>query len=255
MERCEYAGIPFSARFCLFYIGVDDNSVPGSRMLADIAREVAPAKAIMFDGGIVVLCFNCRGGSCAKRCLSANCPFHAKAVSQRLDALMQNWGIACGKSSCFNDLTQVHPAFKQAKAAAFLGAKAPYSTLPLQKTPLRKRIFSFDRFYIDYLVSKDDIGDGLVRKSYGCRKLAEIAEYDSLHGTDNYQFLYCYLACERRSSIVAEEYHMHRNNVKRRMDRIESLFDLDTSDPSVRFDLLFAYRILDATNVQNAPKH
>ncbi len=61
-----------------------------------------------------------------------------------------------------------------------------------------------------------------------------------------------YLECERRASVVAERLHMHRNNVKYRITRIEELFGIDTEDADARFDLLLAYRIRTAIVMQNA---
>ena len=57
---------------------------------------------------------------------------------------------------------------------------------------------------------------------------------------------------ERRASVVAEKLHMHRNNVKYRIDRIEELFGIDTDDPALRLDLLMAYLLREASLVQDA---
>ena len=45
---------------------------------------------------------------------------------------------------------------------------------------------------------------------------------------------------------------MHRNNVKYHIDRIEGAYGIDTSDPALRFALLFAYRFDDIEIMQNA---
>jgi DNA-binding PucR family transcriptional regulator len=85
--------------------------------------------------------------------------------------------------------------------------------------------------------------------------LSAIAEQDAEANTDNYEFLYSYLAHERRTSVVAEALHMHRNSVNYRVSRIQEQFNLDLDDPKLRFDLIVAYRLRGASFVQNAQPH
>ena len=92
----------------------------------------------------------------------------------------------------------------------------------------------------------------LLNSTYASVIVQSIAKDDAERGTDNYQFLYEYLMDERRANIVAEKLHMHRNNVKYRIDRIESTYGIDTSDPTLRFALLFAYRFDDIETMQDA---
>ena len=103
---------------------------------------------------------------------------------------------------------------------------------------------SFDSCYIDFL------NDNLPRKkrdmvlmTYAGNILEAIAESDSSARTDNYDFLYTFLECERKTSVTANVLHMHRNNVRYRIDRIEQQFGIDTNDPVLRFDLMLAYHL------------
>ena len=82
----------------------------------------------------------------------------------------------------------------------------------------------------------------MLLQTYAGAVLDRICEYDAIAKTDNYEFLREYLNCERRASVAADTLHMHRNNVKYRIDRIEQQFDIDTNDPDLRFDLMLAYR-------------
>ena len=59
-------------------------------------------------------------------------------------------------------------------------------------------------------------------------------------------FLRQYLRYERRTTMVAEKLHMHRNNVKYRVDRLGELFGVDTDDDDERLELSIAYRLMDA---------
>ena len=86
----------------------------------------------------------------------------------------------------------------------------------------------------------------MANATYAGSVLNSIHRDDLTAKTDNYLFLYEYLLCERRATVVAEKLHMHRNNVKYRIDRIESRYGIDTNDPVLRFDFLLAYRIREA---------
>ena len=79
--------------------------------------------------------------------------------------------------------------------------------------------------------------------TYAGNILEAIAESDSSARTDNYDFLYTFLECERKTSVTANVLHMHRNNVRYRIDRIEQQFGIDTNDPVLRFDLMLAYHL------------
>ena len=109
------------------------------------------------------------------------------------------------------------------------------------------RIFSFDAYAASYLVdvlSDSDIA--LLRSTYVGALLSDIKRQDDEAHTNNYEFLYAYLLHERRTSTVAERLHMHRNNVNYRIGRIEEQFGIDTDDPVLRRDLLFAFRLREA---------
>ena len=110
-----------------------------------------------------------------------------------------------------------------------------------------KLIFGFDELYFDHLVLSASRGQReLLASLRACRLLTRIRDYDDAHGTDNFQFLREYLRYERRTTVVAEKLHMHRNNVKYRVDRLAELFFLDTDDDDERLELSIAFRLLDS---------
>ncbi|HIS40298.1 MAG TPA: helix-turn-helix domain-containing protein [Candidatus Aphodovivens excrementavium] len=262
MERCEFAGIPYEAQFCLFHIDSSSNSAPTPRLLADVAREVAPAKALIVKQAVVVLCFNCANSSCPKHCRDGACPQGCNSVSNRLSSLLARYGMVCGRSSTFTTLDQARGAYLQARAAERIGVglsdsenAAHASRAALRRRPQLPGIFPFDLYYFDHLINvSGDEGIELLHMTNAYRTLKRIAEQDERMNTDNYEFLFHYLANERRASVVAEKLPMHRNNVKYRIDRIEKTFGIDTSDAETRRDLTFAYAIDNAIIMPAAPQ-
>ena len=253
-ERGKLAGIPFEARFCLFYIKESGSaSVPAQRLLSDVSRLVAPAKTALVDNAVVVLCFNCRNDRCALHCASNSCPLGRTSLSSRLNDMMMRYDLVCGRSSKFTRLDSAPIAYRQARTACNIGWK---KTMRHDRLGIRhnwSRITSFDSSIVDFLVeSAERDGVELVGSTYAGYVLESMLRQDEAAKTDNYTFLYEYLMGERRASVVAERMHMHRNNVKYRIDRIENQFGIDTSDPILPFDFMLASRVREAAAVQSA---
>ncbi|MBE6473193.1 MAG: PucR family transcriptional regulator [Coriobacteriaceae bacterium] len=253
-ERANTMGLPQDARFCLFYIGSYGDNVPPHRLLADVSRIAAPAKTVSIGDSIVVLCFNCQSDRCALHCETGSCPLGHRSMSARLNDLMQKYDLVCGRSSKFKQIEAARDAYNQAREAHDIGVQKVGQRENLDLPHDWSRIFSFDRCCVDYLV-KQCGESNLATHTYASFVLDHIAERDTTARTDNYEFLYEYLINERRTSVVAEKLHMHRNNVKYRIDRIESQYGIDTEDPSMRFDFLLAYRVRESAIVQNAQKN
>ncbi len=252
-ERCKHVGIPYYARFCLFYIATPTETVPMQRLIADLATTVAPAKTVAMAGGIAILCFNCLNDKCSLRCESGACP-SAKAhrsISARIEATMERVDLLCGRSSKFKYLHEAPIAFEQARAACRIAARKSRCASGIKDFVNWKRIFSFERCFCEYMVEQMDAGAELALCTYGGRVIDDMAKRDAQTGNDDYEFLFEYLVNERKPSIVAEKLHMHRNNVKYRIDKIEERFGIDTDDPALRLMVLFAYKLREAGIAQN----
>ena len=194
---------------------------------------------------IVVLCFSCASELGAKRC-DGICPPATRGILERLDETLAEYGLHAGKSSAFDKLTLLPTALEQAKRALQTGISFTGAHGGTEEHPDR-RVFDFDDFFFEYLVMNASKGRReLLTSLRSCRQLAVLQAYDAKHNTDNYRFLRYYLRFERRTTLVAEKLHMHRNNVKYRADRLNELFGIDTDDERERFELGIAYRILDA---------
>lgn len=252
VDRCRYVGIPHDARFCLFYLKPGRESVPGSRLLADVSLVVAPAKTILVDDAVVVLCFNCSSAVCALHCRAQACPRKGRTISQRLNEMLSRYELTSGRSSMFTSLSNAPVAYAQAKEAHAIGVRRSNREADPNALNAWDRIYSFDAYGIDYVVGQvSDEGVALLDSTYVGSLLGEIERQDEIAKTNNYEFLYEYLLNERRVTVVAERLHMHRNNVAYRIGRIEQQYGIDVDDPVLRQDLLVAFRVRQAI-VRNA---
>ena len=252
-DRCAFTGIPYDGRFCLFYMKADKDSVPVSRLLADVSLSVAPAKTILVDDAVVVLCFNCKNSFCAQHCMAGTCPNKKRTVSKRLNEMLKRYDLTCGRSSKFAPLSQAPVAFNQAQEAYAISRRPPRDRERVGEMRIWERIYSFDAYALDSLVRcLSDKEIDMIRLTYASSILAEMARQDIASKTNNYEFLYTYIMHERRITTVAEQLHMHRNNVSYRINRIEEQYDINTNDPQLRIDLMLAYCIREAGIVQDA---
>lgn len=264
-QRRRYLGIPEDGPFCLFDIDIRDAQRLATRIVVDVARSTAPAKAMVHGSSVIVLCFCCHGSACARECITKHCAAQHSTVTQRVQAILDEYGLYAGRSARFDRIDLLFNAREQARAALEAGRVYREAHAPGQGAPSGAdgagapseagtvpvvsaeypRIFSFDDCYLGYLVnSAAERGTEFFSTLHFCNVLRDIKAYDAKHGTDNYTFLWHYLTLERRTTLVADALHMHRNNVKYRADRLEKLFDVDTEDIRQRRELMTAYRIL-----------
>jgi hypothetical protein len=239
VQRARYTGIPPKGPFCLFYIGMpDDHSLPSERVLSEITLNVAPAKVILVDGGILAFCFNCSTATCALHCDNKTCTRAVTSTATRLSHVLESYGIVCGRSAVFYELSGMQVAFEQARAA--------HETLSLEEDA-DLRILSYDQCYCDHLLqSLKPPQSSMLRESTMVRLIKRIASDDLKHGTDNLKFLDMYVRLERRATLVSEEMHMHRNNVKKRCEKISSVYGIDVDEEDVRLSFMLAYTIWKA---------
>ncbi|MDR1422459.1 MAG: helix-turn-helix domain-containing protein [Coriobacteriales bacterium] len=242
-DRSQLLGIPYEGRFCLYYMDTSQLHIPRGRLLSDIALRVNEVHVLSLGDALIAICFNCG----KKRQLACDRSLHPTAtgsVASRINEVLVENEISGGRSIGYPNLGSLCCTFLQAREAAAMSSGMTPSPFHRPDTRFRN-IIDFDEYYLDFLIGRGVIeGEDLLRKTQWDAILSEIWRYDEKNRTNNYWFLYHYLLCERRPTEVADVLHMHRNNVKYRIERIEEEFGIDTSDPILRFNLLLAYRIL-----------
>ena len=83
----------------------------------------------------------------------------------------------------------------------------------------------------------------MLASSRAFRVIDEMNRYDVQNGTDYYKFLECYLENDRKAARVAELCNMHRNNVPKRLERIEELFGAQTETFEQRLSLMLVFEV------------
>jgi PucR family transcriptional regulator, proline-responsive transcriptional activator len=251
IERSDYAGIPYKGTFCLFCIQQSSTaSLPVERALTDLGLKIAPAKVVLHKDEIIILCFdNCRN-SCPQLC-DGLCTKERNNITRRVIEVLRQDDLVCGRSSKFYSLDKTYEAYIQANRMCLLPLTREQIRIEKQESTRlceSPRLFNFDDHLLEYLLwNCSEQETSAVKTSGYCRMLLKLLDYDKQYGTNNFYFLYNYLLKERRPSIVADSFHMHRNNVAYRIERIQSMLTVDFELSSVREGLKLAYKILEVT--------
>lgn len=75
--------------------------------------------------------------------------------------------------------------------------------------------------------------------------LGQLKRYDALHNTDYLSFLRTFLEENGSTSKISERQYIHRNTVLYKIKKIESLLDMDLSNPFTKTNLYIAFLIED----------
>lgn len=78
-----------------------------------------------------------------------------------------------------------------------------------------------------------------------CTQLLALQHYDTAHHTELFDTLYVYLENDCRASTTAEQLHLHRNSLTKRLQRIDDLVHIDWDMPHKTFGLRLSYRIFN----------
>lgn len=82
-------------------------------------------------------------------------------------------------------------------------------------------------------------------KSFNEDILGQLYRYDDLHDTDYVQFLRIFLEENGSTSKISERQFIHRNTVLYKIKKIETLLDMDLSNPFTKTNLYIAFLIED----------
>ena len=171
--------------------------------------------------------------------------------------LLENYNAHCGVSGLFHELKDLRAASVQASCAMNMGEKLTrtenYWRLP--KKGYERYEHSRDNLVYHYsevlpyqLIEFGQQGAfDLFWSDPYVQAVEQLMEHDrSHHGVYSYtQILYAWLLTERRATEAAELLCINRGTVLYHIRRIGELINLSLDEPSTRFGLFLAFRILE----------
>lgn len=179
--------------------------------------------------------------------------FHADTWDAAMDANVQLSELQLDEpyemlsSDVYEALSDTHFAFRQIAA---IERYLPYVRRCRMLTGSKKHdnVFAFHDvfcFYWEGPFADDELRGFAMDHT----RLSKMEHDDERDGTNNVPLLNAYLILERKATQVGELFHMHRNGVIYRIDKIEKTYRLDLDDYLTRQYLQICARIkLIATN-------
>lgn len=104
-------------------------------------------------------------------------------------------------------------------------------------------IYQMENFALQYLMSlhvEQNQQQALIHPA-----LAKLKQYDREKNSELYDTLYLYLLNERSVLQSAQAMHVHKNSLMYRLQRIQSIIDVNLDDPMTRIYLLLSYMMED----------
>lgn len=223
-ERIKILGLKLKRK--LFVLFLDTQNFDATKSTLPYLREevehkLANSSAIIYNSNIAIL------ASCE------NEMHFLENESKVLREFMITNNLQAGISRSFTDLTEVREHYLESVEALKLGN-------------LLKKETHFFR-YADYLIYDliNCHADNENYKRFLHRSLLKLMEYDKKNNTEFVHSFHIYLRSFKNIKDSATALNIHRNTMFYRIEKIESILNVDLNDVDILFQLYLSYRILE----------
>ncbi|MDP4159187.1 MAG: helix-turn-helix domain-containing protein [Bacillota bacterium] len=224
IERMKVLDLKFRSK--LFVLNIDIQNWDRSKstqpyMRNEIEGKLANAKAIVYNQNVVVLasCENVR---------------HFQEIELKaLKEFVKINNLQAGISRQFSKLADVKEHYLESLEAITLGNI-------LNK---EQHFFKYEDYLIFDLIKNYSQGEKCQKFIH--QSLVRLIEYDKENGTDYVRSFYTYLCNFKNIKDSAASLNIHRNTMFHRIEKIESILNVDLNDGDVLFQLYLSYKILE----------
>lgn len=225
-ERMKILGLKLKRK--LFVISLDTQNLDASKLTLpylteEVELKLANANAVIYNHNVAIL------ASCE------NEMHFLKIETKALREFIITNNLQAGISRSFTDLTEVREHYLESVEALKLGNLVQKET-------------HFFR-YADYLIY-DVINfhaDNEKYKKFLHRSLLKLIEYDKKNSTEFTRSFHIYLCNFKNLKDSATVLNIHRNTMFHRIEKIESILNVDLNDVDILFQLYLSYKILEMT--------
>lgn len=237
--QLEQHGMSLESDYRLAVLELDEEGSDGQLMLGYCAwrlAEMAPlAKVFIANERLLLLDDACAVGGEGE----------SDDLGQLLYSFQQGFDCVAGVSDPFRRIVDLPYAFKQARLALEYGKRArPLLQEKAGCSSLRSGIYRFGDYFSAFIVEDGRHDASFVDFCLEHGIPWHIYQEDREKGTQDLDLLYCYLMRERRANEAAAVFHMHRNTLVYRMERLQKRFGFNLDDPAVRERMLFELNVL-----------
>ncbi|HBV88410.1 MAG TPA: PucR family transcriptional regulator [Desulfosporosinus sp.] len=223
-ERMKILSLKFKSKLFVISLNIQnlDSSISTLPYLRDeIEKKIVNSKALIYNHTVVIL---------------ASCENEIHFLEIELKALkefLKTNNLQAGISRSFSKLADTKLYFSESIEVINLGNI-------LNK---EKYFFKYDDYIIFDLINRYPSADKCKHLIH--RSLIKLIEYDKENGTEYVRSFYTYLLNFKNIKESAAIINIHRNTMFHRIEKIESLLNVDLNNGDVLFQLYLSYKILE----------
>ena len=224
VERMKILGLTLKSK--LFVISLDIQNLDKSKstlpyMRDEIENKLVNTKTIVYNNNVVILA-------------SFENEMHFLEIELKaLKEFIKTNNLQAGLSRPFSKLADVKEHYLESVEAIKLG------TL-LNK---EQHLFRYENYLIFDLINNYSNVEKCKKFIHG--SLLRLIDYDKENGTEYVRSFYTYLYNFKNVKDSATSLNIHRNTMFHRLEKIESLLNVDLNNGDVLFQLYLSYKILE----------
>lgn len=159
-----------------------------------------------------------------------------------------------------DDLSQLQPQLKQlgtffhhyffvSEAYGDVSKTAEFRNICEQAAQIAQRLGTLtvvnatQKYNIYVILSQVD--NASLLKNTMCSQLLFLKKYDRQHHGELFKTLFEFLENDCKISVTADQLHLHRNSLTKRLQKIQDLIEFNFDDPDKTFGLRLSYRLFN----------
>lgn len=195
-------------------------------MRNEIEKKLVNSLAVIYNHTVVILAY------CENETL------FLEVESKWLKTLIKAHNLYAGISRSFSNIAEVREHYQESVKAIKLG----------NLVNKENNFFKYENYLIyDFIDSYSH--DGKHKKIIN-RSLIKLIEHDKENGTEYARSFYAYLCSFKNIKDSASILNIHRNTMFYRIEKIESILNVDMNDGDVLFHLYLSYKILEFLKIE-----
>ena len=169
----------------------------------------------------------------------SNCAIGYDRFVELLKLDMNEFGLKMGISNRFNHLRHVRNYYQQALCALEYGIA----------TSQENALYFFEQYALRYMLINSS---GSFPARYLCpQSMIALQKYNESSNVDYWHTLRCYLDSERSIAHTSKTLGIHRNTMIQRIERLQTILDIDLDDPMNRLWLRMAMWLVDEESMKS----
>jgi len=159
-----------------------------------------------------------------------------------------------------DDLSQLQPQLKQlgtffhhyffiSETYSDVSKTAEFRSICEQAAQIAQKlgtlaVVNFTQKYNIYVILSQVDNTSLLKNTM-CSQLLFLQKYDRQHHSELFKTLFEFLENDCKISVTADQLHLHRNSLTKRLQKVQDLIAINFDDPDKTFGLRLSYRLFN----------